>query len=313
MVDVVATPARAGTSYVEWGAVFAGALTASALSFVLLTAGGAIGLSLISPYAGESYSKTAASVAVFWSVAVPILSFLIGGYIAGRMRSAWETATSDEVQFRDGMHGALVWALSIVAGGLLAFLAAGTLANSSAHVAAAAMSNRDAVVAPAIDTLFGASVAQTAAAPAAPAPTSPPAAPAATTAPSAVPGTGERAVVPDSEARAVIARTLTAAAAAGELTAAQKRSLAQIVSERTGLSQADAEKRVDQAYKDALAAIESARKAAVLTGLATATALLVGLLAAWFAAQNGGRHRDQNIPARFALTFAPATRRTPLR
>ena len=49
MVDVVATPARAGTSYVEWGAVFAGALTASALSFVLLTAGGAIGLSLISP------------------------------------------------------------------------------------------------------------------------------------------------------------------------------------------------------------------------------------------------------------------------
>ena len=77
------------------------------------------------PTPGESYSKTAASVAVFWSVAVPILSFLIGGYIAGRMRSAWETATSDEVQFRDGMHGMLVWALSIVAGGLLAFLAAG--------------------------------------------------------------------------------------------------------------------------------------------------------------------------------------------
>ncbi len=91
MVDVVATPARAG-SYVEWGAVFAGALAASAISFVLLTAGASIGLSLISPYAGESYSKTAASVAVFWSVAVPILSFLVGGYIAGRMRSAWEAA-----------------------------------------------------------------------------------------------------------------------------------------------------------------------------------------------------------------------------
>ena len=308
MVDVVATPARSGTSYVEWGAVFAGALAASAISFVLLTAGAAIGLSLISPYAGESYSKTAASVAVFWSVAVPILSFLVGGYIAGRMRSAWEAASSDEVQFRDGMHGMLVWALSIVAGGLLAFLAAGTLANSGAQVSAGALSNRDAVVAPAIDTLFGASVAQ-----AAPAATPAPAAPAATPAPSAVPGTGERAVVPDSDARAVIARTLIAAAAAGELTPAQKRSLAQIVSERTGLSQADAEKRVDQAYKDAVAAIETARKAAVLTGLATATALLAGLLAAWFAAQNGGRHRDENIPARFSLTFAPATRRTPLR
>ncbi len=307
MVDVVATPARAGTSYVEWGAVFAGALMASAISFVLLTAGAAIGLSLISPYAGESYSKTAASVAVFWSVAVPILSFLIGGYIAGRMRTAWEAATTDEVQFRDGMHGMLVWALSIVAGGLLAFLAAGALANSSAQVAAGAMSNRDAVVAPAIDTLFGATVAQTAPAPAA-TPT-----PAATPAPSAVPGTGERAVVPDSEARAVIARTLASGAAAGELTPAQKRTLAQIVSERTGISQADAEKRIDQAFKDAVAAIETARKVAVLTGLATATALLVGLLAAWFAAQNGGRHRDENVPARFAFTLSPATRRTPLR
>jgi hypothetical protein len=306
MVDVVATPARAG-SYVEWGAVIAGALAASAISFVLLTAGASIGLSLISPYAGESYSKTAASVAVFWSVAVPILSFLVGGYIAGRMRSAWESATSDEVQFRDGMHGLLVWALSIVAGGLLAFLAAGAVANSSAQVAAGAMSNRDAIVAPSIDTLFGATVAQTAAAPAAA-----PAAPAATPAPSAVPGTGERAVVPDSEARAVISRTLTAAAAAGQLTPAQKRTLAQIVSERTGISQVDAEKRVDQAYADAVAALDKARQAAVLTGLATVTALLVGLLAAWYAAQNGGRHRDENVPARFLLTLSPTARRRPL-
>ncbi|MBC7831856.1 MAG: hypothetical protein H7Y62_07540, partial [Hyphomicrobium sp.] len=75
----------------------------------------------------------------------------------------------------------------------------------------------------------------------------------------------------------------------------------------------DAEKRVDQAYKDAVAAVDNARKAAVLTALATVTALLVGLLAAWFAAQNGGRHRDENIPARFAFTLSPTTRRTPLR
>ena len=47
--------------------------------------------------------------------------------------------------------------------------------------------------------------------------------------------------------------------------------------------------------------------------LATATALLVGLLAAWFAAQSGGRHRDDNIPARLTMTLAPLTRRAPLR
>jgi hypothetical protein len=300
MVDVVATPARAGTSYVEWGAVFAGALTASALSFVLLTAGGAIGLSLISPYSAESYTKTAASVAAFWSIAVPILAFLIGGYLAGRLRSAWAEASLEERQFRDGMHGVLVWALSIVAGALLAFLAATAAANTGAQLTAGALSGRDAVVAPAIDTLFAA-----AAPAAAPADTARPGAPA----PSAAPVTGERAAVPDSEARATITRTLIAAAANGQVTPGQKRTLAQIVSERTGISQAEAEKRVDQAYADAVSALETTRKATVLAGLVTATALLVGLLAAWFAAQNGGRHRDENLPARLIMAWTPRQRR----
>lgn len=302
MVDVVTTPVRAGTSYVEWSPVFAGALAASALSFVLLTAGGSIGLSLISPYASESYTKTAAWIAAFWSIAVPILGFLIGGYIAGRLRNAWADATHDEIQFRDGMHGVLVWALSIVAGAALAFLAAGAVANSGAQMAAGALSNRDAVVAPAIDTMFAA-----AAPAAAPADTAQPGAPA----PTAAPVTGERATVPDTEARATIARTLVAAAASGQLTPAQKRTLAQIVSERSGISQAEAEKRVDQAYSDAVSAVETARKATVLGGLVTATALLVGLLAAWFAAQNGGRHRDEKLPARLVMSIQPV-RRTPL-
>jgi hypothetical protein len=303
MVDVVTTPARAGTSYVEWSSVFAGALAASALSFVLLTAGGSIGLSLISPYAAESYTKTAASIAVFWSVAVPILALLVGGYIAGRLRSAWAEASTDEVQFRDGMHGLLVWALSIVAGALIAFLAAIAAVSSGAQVAAGALSNRDAVVAPAIDTMFAA-----AAPAAAPADTAQPGAPA----PTAAPVTGERAAVPESEARATITRILIGAAGAGQLTPAQKRTLAQIVAERTGISQAEAEQRVDQAYKDAVAALDTARKATVLAGLVTATAMLVGLLAAWFAAQNGGRHRDANVPARLVFSLTPGVRRAPL-
>jgi hypothetical protein len=276
MVDVVA-PARPGTSYVEWGAVVAGALAASAISFVLLTAGAAIGLSLVSPYESESYGRLAASVAVFWATAVPILSFLVGGYIAGRMRSAWEAAASDEVQFRDGIHGLLVWSLSVVAGGLLAFLAALTAAQTGAQVAATATRDRGAVVAPAVDTLFGASVAQ-----AAPAPAGEPR--------GATPS--GRAAVVDADARAAVSRTLVAAAAAGQLSPPQKQTLAQIVAERTGLSLAEAEKRVDQAYADARKALETARKAAVLSALGTVTALLVGLLAAWYAAQRGGCRCD---------------------
>jgi hypothetical protein len=293
MVDVVA-PARPGTSYVEWGAVVAGALAASAISFVLLTAGAAIGLSLVSPYESESYGRLAASVAVFWATAVPILSFLVGGYIAGRMRSAWEAAASDEVQFRDGIHGLLVWSLSVVAGGLLAFLAALTAAQTGAQVAATATRDRGAVVAPAVDTLFGASVAQ-----AAPAPAGEPR--------GATPS--GRAAVVDADARAAVSRTLVAAAAAGQLSPPQKQTLAQIVAERTGLSQAEAEKRVDQAYADARKALETARKAAVLSALGTVTALLVGLLAAWYAAQRGGHHRDNNIPARLVWSRRPPAAR----
>jgi hypothetical protein len=239
-------------------------------------------------------------VAAFWSIAVPILAFLIGGYLAGRLRSAWAEASPEERQFRDGMHGVLVWALSIVAGALLAFLAATAAANTGAQLTAGALSGRDAVVAPAIDTLFAASAPA-----AAPADTARPGAPA----PTAAPVTGERAAVPDGEARAAITRTLIAAAANGQVTPAQKRTLAQIVSERTGISQAEAEKRVDQAYADAVSALETARKATVLAGLVTATALLVGLLAAWFAAQNGGRHRDENLPARLIMAWTPRQRR----
>ncbi len=304
MVDVVATPARAGTSpgtsYVEWGAVFAGALLASAISFVLLTAGATVGLSLISPYGSQSYAKTAATLAVFWSVAVPILSLLVGGYVAGRMRAAWPDASQDEVQFRDGVHGVLVWALAIVGATLLAFLAAGVATRSGAEVAGDAMSNESTAVTPAIDTLFGATM-----------PPSATANPAGT--PGAIaPASGERGVVPEADVRALVARTLVAAAGSGQLTPAQKRTLGQVVSERTAVSQAEAERRVDQAFKDAMAAIETTRKAAVLVGLVTATALLVGLLAAWFAAQNGGRHRDTNVPARLVLQLSPTRRTSPL-
>lgn len=297
MVDVVASPGRAGTSYVEWGAVVAGALAASAISFVLLTAGAAIGLSLISPYGGESYAKTAATMAVFWSVAVPILAFLVGGYIAGRMRSAWPDASSEETQFRDGMHGLLVWSLGIVAAGVLAFLAAGTAAQSTAQVAAGAASNESTTLSPTIDTMFGATMP------------APEAANPAGTPPGAAPAIGERGTVPEADVRAMMARTLVAAAGAGQLTPAQKRTLGQVVAERTGVSQPEAERRVDQGFKDAMSALETARKAAVLTALVTATALLVGLLAAWYAAKNGGHHRDSNTPARFVVSFSPNVRR----
>jgi hypothetical protein len=58
-------------------------------------------------------------------------------------------------------------------------------------------------------------------------------------------------------------------------------------------------KRVNDAYAESVLQIDEARKAAVLVGLVTTTALLFGLAATWYAAQRGGYHRDHNIPAKF--------------
>ena len=96
------TQVPAGTSFVEWGAVFAGAVLAAAISFVLLTFGAAIGLSATSPWPNVGAStKVIASIAVFWAIAQQIGAFMAGGYVAGRMRSRWHE-TGHEAEFRDG-------------------------------------------------------------------------------------------------------------------------------------------------------------------------------------------------------------------
>ena len=250
---------RVETSHVEWGPVFAGALAAAALSFVLLSAAASLGLSLISAYPGHSYVKAGGTLAALWSLIVTIGSFLLGGYIAGRLRSSWREASADEVAFRDGMHGFLVWSLGIVAGAFLVLIATITTAQVSANVAS---TQGDAVLAPATDTLLRTS------------PTTTPAAPL---------------------DRDDVARVLAISVANGQMTANDRSYLAQAVAQRAGIPAADAEKRVDTAFADAQRAVETARKAVALTGLLTASALLVGLAAAWYGAQRGGHNRDHNI------------------
>src|SRR5262249_39077248 len=93
-------------SFVEWSAIFAGAVLAAALSFILLTFGTAIGLSATSPWPDSGLStKVIASLAVFWAMAQQIGSVMAGAYVAGRMRSRWHE-TGHESEFRDGLHGA---------------------------------------------------------------------------------------------------------------------------------------------------------------------------------------------------------------
>jgi hypothetical protein len=68
--------------------------------------------------------------------------------------------------------------------------------------------------------------------------------------------------------------------------------LVQEVTNVTGLSAADAERRVDTAIANSKKAISRARASTVILAFSVATALLLGAVAAWAGAAAGGRHRD---------------------
>src|SRR6476659_8680833 len=282
-----APPAAVGSSFVAWGAVVAGAFLAAAISFVLLTFGAAIGLSATSPWPNSGVSaKVIASIAVFWAMAQQIGAFMAGGYVAGRMRSRWHE-TGHEADFRDGLHGGLVWAVGVVIGAALFLSTAGSVAKTGAETAggaaaAASASNLDSMLRPT-------TVAQAGTPPAA----TPPASQPTTSRP--------RTAASADETRAEMSRLLSSAVATGSLSGESRAYLVQIVAQRAGIPQQEAERRVDQAFNAAREAADKARRAGILTGFVTAASLVLSLGAAWWAAVRGGNHRDNSIPARFVF------------
>jgi len=77
-----------------------------------------------------------------------------------------------------------------------------------------------------------------------------------------------------------------------DLGPADRTYLAQVVAARTGLSQADAEKRIDQVVNEAKAAADHLRRGLATLSFWTAAALLFGAFAASLAAVEGGQLRD---------------------
>ena len=106
-----------GGSYIEWSAIFAGAIIASAIIVLMTAFGSALGLSLVSPYKGPSPLVFYIALAL-WFVWIKVSSFVAGGYIAGRMRRPIEGATTHESQVRDGVHGLVVWAVAVAIGAM---------------------------------------------------------------------------------------------------------------------------------------------------------------------------------------------------
>jgi hypothetical protein len=287
--------ATAGASFVEWGAVLAGAFLAAAISFVLLTFGTAIGLSATSPWPNSGASaKVIASIAVFWAMAQQIGAFMAGGYVAGRMRSRWHE-TGHEAEFRDGLHGGLVWAVGVVVGAALFLSTAGSVAKTGAEVAGGAAAVAGTSTNDPMDAVLDTMLRPTAVAQAS---QSTPGAGPAASAP-ASPATPRARAATGDDTRGEMSRILASSVANGSLTADNRAYLVQLVSQRAGISQQEAERRVDQAVNAARQAADKARRAAVLTGFVTAASLVLSLGAAWWASMRGGHHRDHSIPARF--------------
>lgn len=276
-------PVESSSSAVSWGPVIAGAVVAAAISLLLLLVGTGLGFSMVSPWASQSASATTLGVsAAVWLVVVQWLSAGVGGYITGRLRTKWVGIHTHEVGFRDTAHGFMAWALAtlLVAGVMTSTVSAivGTAAQATATVAGAT-TTAAATAASKTNTDFSASYFTDAL---------------------LRPADPKTATTANNEASAAeLSRILANAAIQGKMSNEDRAYVDRLVAARTGLSEADAKKRVDTVLKQvddaklaAQQAADKARKAASAAALIGALSLFVGAFIAAVAAAFGGRQRD---------------------
>ncbi|RKS24770.1 hypothetical protein BJ917_2251 [Pseudomonas sp. WPR_5_2] len=275
-------------SGVSWGAIFAGAAAAAALSLILVLLGFGLGFSAVSPWANEGVSAKGLGIStIVWLAFTQIVASGLGGYIAGRLRVKWAYMHGDEVYFRDTAHGFLAWCVAtlvtatLVAGSVSSIVSGGVQAG--AHVAGGAASAMTQVAGTAaantdsdqygyyIDSLFR---------------------------------DDRPTAVSDDAARGTVTRIfIRSLNNNGQLAAEDRTYLAQLVAQRTNLTQADAERRVDEVYARTQKAVadtklaaqqaaDTAAKVAAWTTLWMFVALLFGAFFASLAATFGGRRRD---------------------
>ena len=284
------------TSYVEWGPILAGAIAASALSFLLLTFGSAIGLSLTSPWPNSGVRLWVVALAVgWWAVAVQIASFAAGGYLAGRMRSRWAESI-EESEFRDSAHGFMVWAVGVLFGGLLLAFTGGAALKTATQSAAMIVGGASSGAANALSQSGPIDYAVDLLLRAEPTPGTPPSAAPRQAQPGPVAGTQRD----DQALRSEVGRIFAATIQNREFSGRDRNYLVRVIQARTGLPEADAQNRVDAAVNEARdleikarEQADKARRAAIVTGFIAAASLLISLVAACYFAGIGGRHRNE--------------------
>ena len=311
--------AGVSVSAVSWGAIVAGAAGAAALSLILLILGVGLGLSSVSPWSGQGASATTMTTStIVWLAFTQLAASGMGGYLAGRLRTKWVAVHTDEVYFRDTAHGFLAWAVATLVTASLLTSAIGSIVGTGLQAAAAGAATT--AVAATTAMASGSTAMSESASPLN-----------ATNARSSASGAhmGLGYVVDslfrkDSAASVTAVQTAPTTSGADDLTTASSaevtrifvndiaagsmppedaRYVGQLVAQRTGLAQADAEKRVTDAFTNVLtklkdaetsarAAADQARKASAYAALWLFISLLIGAFVASLAATYGGRRRD---------------------
>jgi hypothetical protein len=249
-------------SYLQWTPVVAGAICAAALSFILVTFAAAVGLGVSS----TSPTWRDASVALWilsglYLILQALLSFGLGGYIAGRIRTSLAENSTEEVENRDGLHGLAAWALAVVMGAALAALVgASTISRPSVPTTSANSSAAEPILSYELDRLFRSA--------------------------------RRPANVDLNSERAEAGRILLTSSSHDGVSADDRTYLVQQVAATTGLAAADAERRVDNVIASSRTALARSRRSTIILAFSLAAALLLGAVAAWAAASAGGRHRD---------------------
>ena len=291
-----------GGSAVSWPAIFAGAFVAASVSLVLFALGSGLGFAEISPWPGHGVTaKTFAITTAIWLIVMQWLSSAVGGYITGRLRTRWHGTHTHEVFFRDTAHGLVTWAIATVlvaatvaSGAHSAFSGVATAASGAATLAPAAsaaheapghgsmsasmpqgsMSPANSAGAYEVDKLFRATGSGAAA--------------------------GDPRAAGDTRMEAV--HIVANAWATGSVSDADRSYLAEMVAARAGVSQAEAQRRVDEFITGALdmetkakAEADAARKATAEAAIFLALSMLVGAFIACVSAALGGRLRDEHL------------------
>ena len=287
-------------SYIDWAAILGGVVVASAIGTVFTAFGAALGLSAISAEPGEGSGTLALVLTGLWMIVTLVVSYLAGGYIAGRMRRRVDMASADEVSTRDGVNGLVVWGTGILVAAMVLGNAVSATVSAAGSVAGAAVTATGSALGGVAGGLVEGAAGML------------PADPMAAVndmliRPAEVdPATADRAELARQSA-SILGTALTT----GEISDADRAYLVSATAAQTGLPAAEVNTRVDaaiaaatkarddaaamaaEAEAMAVAAAETARKTAVMTAFLLAAASLVAAAASVIGAVRGGHHRDE--------------------